>query len=305
MSRRTLLRLCGCPSAYLQLHPPSWRDFTQFLCKLIYHYNWQIVNGFADSKYQVMKTYTMPPQQSLAKSCTALLWLWRLIQVRSHAWPNLSGTLRAWVLLHSKVIYLMWECTPFIPRVFRLHNNKKGQKWRIYIGSYSVNSLVCQHLFNTTGFAGSNPVDNLELFSIVDAAADAWVNVYDAIYHEKNEELKVWISNSHIIYILWHYIASFHLSFIFWQKQKTKKLHENYLPEHMARFEKKAAANSKQGGWVWGEKVRKLTVCIPFLSWQNSWRNCGHTSCKYVYKFTRAKDSTSWSNVLQMSIFSK
>lgn len=42
-----------------------------------------------------------------------------------------------------------------------------------------------------TGFAGSNNVDNLEIFSIVDAAADAWVFIYDANFHEKNEELKV------------------------------------------------------------------------------------------------------------------
>lgn len=42
-----------------------------------------------------------------------------------------------------------------------------------------------------SGFAGSNAMENLELFSIVDAAADAWVHVYDANFHEKNEELKV------------------------------------------------------------------------------------------------------------------
>ena len=48
-------------------------------------------------------------------------------------------------------------------------------------------------LINTTGFAGSNAIDNLELFSIIDATADAWVCVYDAIFHEKNEELKVWM----------------------------------------------------------------------------------------------------------------
>ena len=47
-----------------------------------------------------------------------------------------------------------------------------------------------------TGFAGSNAVDNLELFSIVDAAADAWVVIYDAIFHEKNEELKVFRKTS-------------------------------------------------------------------------------------------------------------
>lgn len=34
-------------------------------------------------------------------------------------------------------------------------------------------------------------MENLELFSIVDAAADAWVHIYDATFHEKNEELKV------------------------------------------------------------------------------------------------------------------
>ena len=42
-----------------------------------------------------------------------------------------------------------------------------------------------------SGFAGSNAMENLELFSIVDAAADAWVHVYDANFHEKNEELRV------------------------------------------------------------------------------------------------------------------
>ena len=43
----------------------------------------------------------------------------------------------------------------------------------------------------TIGLAGSNAVDNLELFSIVDAAADAWVHIYDATFHEKDEKLKV------------------------------------------------------------------------------------------------------------------
>lgn len=42
-----------------------------------------------------------------------------------------------------------------------------------------------------SGFAGSSAVENLELFSIVDAAADAWVHVYDANFYEKNKELKV------------------------------------------------------------------------------------------------------------------
>lgn len=54
----------------------------------------------------------------------------------------------------------------------------------------NVLSLVyCTSVFS--GFAGSNAIQNLELFSIVDAAADAWVHVYDANFHEKNEELKV------------------------------------------------------------------------------------------------------------------
>lgn len=52
-----------------------------------------------------------------------------------------------------------------------------------------------------SGFAGSNALENLELFSIVDAAADAWVHVYDANYHEKNEELKVVIKTQQFVYI--------------------------------------------------------------------------------------------------------
>ena len=46
-------------------------------------------------------------------------------------------------------------------------------------------------LHHPTDFAGSNATENLEIFSIVDAAADAWVHIYDANFHEKNEELKV------------------------------------------------------------------------------------------------------------------
>lgn len=44
---------------------------------------------------------------------------------------------------------------------------------------------------NASGLAGENAIENTELFSIVDAAADAWVKVYEAIFHEKDEARKV------------------------------------------------------------------------------------------------------------------
>ena len=42
-----------------------------------------------------------------------------------------------------------------------------------------------------SGLAGGDAMENAELFSIVDATADAWVQVYAAIYHEKDEARKV------------------------------------------------------------------------------------------------------------------
>ena len=46
------------------------------------------------------------------------------------------------------------------------------------------------------GFSGSSALENMEIFSIVDATADAWVQIYQAIYHEKDEERKVGITKS-------------------------------------------------------------------------------------------------------------
>lgn len=39
-----------------------------------------------------------------------------------------------------------------------------------------------------------------------------------------------------------------------------KSLHEDYLPDTMAKFERIAAANSAKEGWIFGDKV-----CPPFL----------------------------------------
>jgi len=41
------------------------------------------------------------------------------------------------------------------------------------------------------GLAGSNNEDNAELFSIVDATADAWFKIYAAVFFEKDEKRKV------------------------------------------------------------------------------------------------------------------
>ena len=63
----------------------------------------------------------------------------------------------------------------------------------IIVYSYYFISMcfIMFKLHYLTGFAGSNAIENLELFSIVDAAADTWVHIYDANFHEKNEEMKV------------------------------------------------------------------------------------------------------------------
>lgn len=34
-----------------------------------------------------------------------------------------------------------------------------------------------------------------------------------------------------------------------------KKLNEEYLPDHIAKFECRAAANSAEEGWIFGNKV--------------------------------------------------
>ena len=41
-----------------------------------------------------------------------------------------------------------------------------------------------------------------------------------------------------------------------------KKLHEEYLPDMINRFEQRAAANNAPEGWIWGEKVSAITGCI-------------------------------------------
>ena len=41
-----------------------------------------------------------------------------------------------------------------------------------------------------------------------------------------------------------------------------KKLHEEYLPDMINRFERRAAANNAPEGWIWGEKVGAITACI-------------------------------------------
>lgn len=41
------------------------------------------------------------------------------------------------------------------------------------------------------GLAGSTHLENTELFSIVDAAADAWFKIYDAVFLEKDETRRV------------------------------------------------------------------------------------------------------------------
>ena len=38
-----------------------------------------------------------------------------------------------------------------------------------------------------------------------------------------------------------------------------KKLHEDYLPAHTARFERRAASNGAQEGWIHGDKVINVT----------------------------------------------
>ncbi len=52
---------------------------------------------------------------------------------------------------------------------------------------------------------------------------------------------------------------------IYIQDLKVKELHEDYLPEHIGRFEKRAAANGT--GWIWGDKVctRMHTMSKDFL----------------------------------------
>ena len=44
---------------------------------------------------------------------------------------------------------------------------------------------------NSTGMSGSNLLENTEVFSIVSAAEDAWVNIYLALYKQKDEKAKV------------------------------------------------------------------------------------------------------------------
>ena len=44
-----------------------------------------------------------------------------------------------------------------------------------------------------------------------------------------------------------------------------KKLHEDYLPDMINRFERRAAANNAPEGWIWGEKVSVVTACVCVL----------------------------------------
>ena len=50
-----------------------------------------------------------------------------------------------------------------------------------------------------------------------------------------------------------------------WQAVMVKKLHEDYLPDMINRFERRAAANNAPEGWIWGEKVSIVTACVCVL----------------------------------------
>ena len=44
-----------------------------------------------------------------------------------------------------------------------------------------------------------------------------------------------------------------------------KKLHEEYLPDMINRFERRAAANNAPEGWIWGEKVGTVTAACELI----------------------------------------
>lgn len=46
-------------------------------------------------------------------------------------------------------------------------------------------------LYIHAGLAGSNLLENTEVFSIVGAAEDAWCNIYTALYKQKDTASKV------------------------------------------------------------------------------------------------------------------
>ena len=140
---------------------------------------------------------------------------------------------------------------------------KKKKKKGTEATCYVVNVLVCQHLFNTIGFAGSNAVDNLELFSIVDAAADAWVRVYDAIYHEKNEELKVWMINSNVNIMTLHCIISF-------AETKDKETSWKLPPWTHSQVWEEGSSKQQTGRLGLGREGKKVNCLYPIPELTNS-----------------------------------
>ncbi|XP_064383128.1 hematopoietic prostaglandin D synthase-like [Halichondria panicea] len=85
---------------------------------------------------------------------------------------------------------------------------------------------IARMIAEENGLSGSNLLENTEVFGIVSAAEDAWCNIYTARYKQKDKDST---------------------------DLKVKELHEDYLPEHIERFEKRAAANG--AGWIWGDKM--------------------------------------------------
>lgn len=120
---------------------------------------------------------------------------------------------------------------------------------------------LCYVTLSIAGMAGSDDIENAELFSIVDAAADAWFQIYPAVYREKDEERKVQDTKDIVI------IRSKSSNWVMiLQAVLVKKLHEEYLPSHIAKFEHRAKQNNNKDGWIFGQKVTCIIIIDVLLA---------------------------------------
>ena len=109
---------------------------------------------------------------------------------------------------------------------------------------------------HTPGLAVASPIDNAELFSLVECVEDLWLKIF-AFFWEKDETRKVGVM------LRQKTLAPQH-NCMHAQAAAKKQFTENYLPLTLKKLETTAALNDSKEGWIKGDKVMmdKLFVTV-------------------------------------------
>lgn len=100
----------------------------------------------------------------------------------------------------------------------------------------SGNATIARYLAEKHGLAGATPIENAELFSIVECVEDLWLKI-SSFFWEKDEAR---------------------------QAAAKKQFTESYLPLALKKLESAAALNDSKEGWIKGEEVTyaDLAICV-------------------------------------------